>query len=191
VPRRPDPDLEGKILNAAQKLWKRGGEKALSMRTVATAAGTNTPAVYRRFRHREDILRALLQRIRLDIAAALEGIASPEEGCERYLEYALSHPREYELFFQKEYELFHSPRSIRAGIKPVGRPVRDLMRRKLAERLGGSPEDHGHILVALQMQVHGAAMLMIAKTILPQHAEEARKIFTASVAALLQAAGGL
>ncbi len=55
MPRRPDPDLEGKILDAAQKLWKKGGEKALTMRTVARAAGTNTPAVYRRFRDRDDI----------------------------------------------------------------------------------------------------------------------------------------
>ena len=42
---------------------------------------------------------------------------SPEEGCERYLDYALSHPHEYELLFQQEYELFHSARSMRAGVK--------------------------------------------------------------------------
>ncbi|MGA8236889.1 MAG: helix-turn-helix domain-containing protein, partial [Candidatus Sulfotelmatobacter sp.] len=117
MPRRADPDLEDKILDAAQKLWKKGGEKALTMRTVARAAGTNTPAVYRRFRDRDDILRGLLQRIRWEIAAQLEGISSPEEGCERYLDYAVSHPREYALFFQKEYELFYSARSLRAGFK--------------------------------------------------------------------------
>ncbi|MGA7359616.1 MAG: hypothetical protein WBW70_12215, partial [Candidatus Sulfotelmatobacter sp.] len=76
-----------------------------------SAAATNTPSVYRRFRDRDDILRALLQRIRLEVAAALESVFSPEEGCERYLDYALSHAHEYELFFQKEYELFHSARS--------------------------------------------------------------------------------
>ena len=120
MPRRADPKLEGKILDAAQKLWKKGGEKALTMRTVARAAGTNTPAVYRRFRDRDDILRGLLQRIRWEIAAQMEGISSPEEGCERYLDYALSHPREYELFFQKEYELFYSARSLRAGVEAYG-----------------------------------------------------------------------
>jgi AcrR family transcriptional regulator len=191
VPRRPDPDLEGKILDAAQKLWKKGGEKALTMRAVAKAAGTNTPSVYRRFRDRDDILRGLLQRIRLEIAAHLEGISSPEEGCERYLEYALSHPREYELFFQKEYELFHSARSIRAGVKPVVRPVRDIMRRRVAEKLGGSPGNHEGVVIALRMLVHGAAMLLIAKSILPEDAREARTVLTASVTALLQAADGL
>ncbi len=189
MPRRPDPDLEGKILDAAQKLWKKGGEKALTMRTVARAAGTNTPAVYRRFRDRDDILRGLLQRIRWEIAAQMERIASPEEGCERYLDYALSHPREYELFFQKEYELFYSARSIRAGFKPKVLPVRDVMRQKVTEKLGGAPDDHERLLVALRMVVHGAAMLLIEKAILPEDTAEARAVFTATVAALLKTSG--
>ncbi len=191
MPRRPDPELEGKILNAAQKLWKKGGEKALTMRTVARAAGTNTPAVYRRFRDRNDVLRGLLQRIRWDIAAQMEGISSPEEGCERYLDYALSHPREYELFFQKEYELFYSARSIRAGFRPTVLPVRDVMRQKVTEKLGGAPDDHERLLLALRMVVHGAAMLLIEKAILPEDAAEARAVLTSSVAALLSAADGL
>jgi AcrR family transcriptional regulator len=191
VPRRPDPDLEGKILDAAQKLWKKGGEKALTMRTVARAAGTNTPAVYRRFRDREDILRGLIQRIRLEIAAQLEAASSPEEGCKRYLDYALNHPREYELFYEHSYELYYSPRSKRAGVKVVGQPAKDAMRRKLTERLGGSPNDHERALTGLWMTVHGAAMLLIEKAILPEDAEEAGSVFSATVAALLREAGRL
>ena len=49
------------------------------MRAVARAAGTNTPAVYRRFRDRDDILRAMLQRIRFDLAAALKSAPSTED----------------------------------------------------------------------------------------------------------------
>lgn len=161
------------------------------MRRVAQAAGTNTPAVYRRFRDRDDILRGLLQRIPWEIAAQMEGIASPEEGCERYLDYALSHPREYELFFQKEYELFYSARSIRAGFKPKVLPVRDVMRQKVTEKLGGAPDDHERLLLALRMVVHGAAMLLIEKAILPEDAEEARAVFAAAVTALLQTADEL
>jgi AcrR family transcriptional regulator len=190
VPRRPDPDLEHRILDAAQKLWKKGGEKALTMRTVAQAAGTNTPSVYRRFRNRDDILRALLQRMRLEMAAALEGGSSPEDGCERYLDFALSHPYEYELFYQHEYELFHSARSSRAGVKSVARPGRDAMRQKVAEKLGGSPGEHERLVTALWMVCHGAAMLLIAKMIPPMDAVEARAVFKASVAALLQRAVG-
>ena len=191
MPRRADPELEGKILDAAQKLWKKSGARGLTMRAVAQAAGTNTPSVYRRFRDRNDILRGLLQRIRWEIAAQMEGISSPEEGCERYLDYALRHPREYELFFQKEYELFYSARSLRAGYKPTVLPVRDAMRQKVAEKLGGSSGDHERVLMALRMLVHGAAMLLIEKAILPEDAGEARAVMTASVAALLRAGDGL
>jgi AcrR family transcriptional regulator len=188
VPRRQDPDLEGKILDAAQKLWKRGGQKSLTMRTVAKAAGTNTPAVYRRFKDRDDILRTLLNRLRLEIAGTLEGARSPEEGCERYLDFALSHPHEYELFFQHNYELEHSPRARRSGGRPMGQPARDAMRKKLAEKFGGAPSDYGRMVVALWMVGHGAAMLMIAKSILPDDAKAARAIYSKLVKALLEAA---
>ncbi len=191
MPRRPDPELEGKILDAAQKLWKKGGEAALTMRAVAKAAGTNTPSVYRRFRDRDDILRGLLLRVRLELAATMAEASSPEEGCERYLDYALRHPHEYELFYQHDYELHYSPRSGRAGVKKVGQPARDAMRRKLAEKLGGSPGDHERLLLALWMVGHGAAMLLIAKTILPKDAAAARAVFTETVAALLGAARGV
>ncbi|MGA9510770.1 MAG: TetR/AcrR family transcriptional regulator [Candidatus Sulfotelmatobacter sp.] len=186
MPRLPDPDLEERILKAARKLWKKGGENGLTMRAVAKAAGTNTPAIYRRFRDREDILRALLQRIRLEFGALMEGAASAEDACECYLDYALSHPHEYELFYQHEYELFYSGRAIRAGARNLmGRPARNAMKKKLAERFGGAPEDHAHLTISLWMLGHGAAMLMIAKTILPEDADQARAVFTASVRALL------
>ena len=187
MPRRPDPDLEALILKAAQKLWRRGGEKALTMRAVAREARTNTPSVYRRFRTREDILRALLQRIRLDLAALLENAPSAEEGCEQYLDFAVSHPHEYTLLYQQEYDLFYSARSQRAGARPAGRPSREALRRKLMERLGPSPDDHEGLLIALWMVVHGTAMLLIAKTIVPKDTAAARAVFTALVARLLQA----
>jgi len=187
VPRRPDPDLEGKILDAAQKLWKKGGEKRLTMRAVALAAGTNTPSVYRRFRDRDDILRGILDRIRLEIAATMEKSSSPEEACERYLEYALSHPHEYELFYQRNYDLFESPRSSRTRVKLVGQPARDAMRRKLTEKLGGSAADHEALLTALWMLVHGAAVLLIGELILPKEAAGARAVLSQAVTALLRA----
>ena len=187
MPRPSNPDLEEQILKAARKLWKKGGESALTMRAVAEAAGTNTPAVYRRFRDREDILRALLQCIRLKFAAVLRAAPSPEDACERYVDYGLSHPHEYELFYRHEYELFYSAHSIRAGARnTVGRPARDAMSKKLAEKFGGAPEDHKRLNVSLWMLAHGATMLMIGKTILPKEVQESRATFTAAVAALLE-----
>ncbi|HLW86500.1 MAG TPA: TetR/AcrR family transcriptional regulator [Candidatus Sulfotelmatobacter sp.] len=184
MPRQPDPDLEGRILNAAGKLWAKGGEGALTMRAVAKAAGTNTPALYRRFKDRKDILRALLQRTRAEITALAEASLTPEEVCERYVEYGLSHPHLYELFYQHEYELFHPSRAGRPPSRET-RPALDAVRRKLAERLGGAPEDHTRVALALWMLAHGMAMLAIGKS-LRDFEPGVRSVFTAAVAALVR-----
>jgi len=182
--RRPDPELEKKILDAAQILWKKGGEKALTMRKVARVAGTNTPAVYRRFRDRDDILRGLLQRIRLEIAAEVEKASSAEQACEYYLDYALRHPLEYELFYQYVGELdYAGPR--RRGRRIV-RPARDAVREKLRAQLGESSDNNEGILLALWMICHGTAMLLIDRSVLPEDEAIAREVFTASVATLLR-----
>ena len=99
MPRHPDPDLEERVLKAADGLWKRGGERALTMRAVARAAGTNTPAVYRRFKNREDLIRGLLLRIASRIGQQFEQSQTLEQMAEAYVEFALKMPNEYELFY--------------------------------------------------------------------------------------------
>jgi AcrR family transcriptional regulator len=189
MPRQPDPDLEGRVLAAASRLWARGGEKALTMRAVAKAAGTNTPAVYRRFKDREDILRALVQRMRAEVTALAERSETPEEACERYVDYGLSHPHEYELFYQHEYELFHPSRAGRPPSRET-RPALDAVRRKLAERLGGAPDDHTSVALALWMLAHGTVMLMIGKSLL-DFEPGVRSVFSAAVKALLRESANL
>ncbi|MGD0760262.1 MAG: TetR/AcrR family transcriptional regulator [Candidatus Sulfotelmatobacter sp.] len=184
MPRHPDPDLEGRILAAASKLWAKGGEHALTMRAVAKAAGTNTPALYRRFKDRNDILRALVQRMRAEITALAEASRTPEEICERYVDYGLSHPHEYELFYQHEYELFRASRAGRAPSRET-RPALDAVRRKLAEKLGGVPDDHTRPALALWMLAHGMAMLMIGKS-MHDFEPGVRGVFSAAVAALVR-----
>src|ERR1700730_9339646 len=99
MPRQPDPNLEDRILNAAQALWKRGGDKALTMRAVARAAGTNTPAVYRRFKDRRDLVRGLVLRTvarlrrHFEAGETLEGMAGTYGGEE------VTRPPGYELFY--------------------------------------------------------------------------------------------
>ncbi len=182
--RPSDPELEGKILEAARKLWKKGGAGSLTMRAVARAAGTNTPAVYRRFRDRDDLLRGMLRQMRFEIAAEVEQAATVEEACEKYLEYALAHPWDYELFYQHDYELDHS----RRRGEQVVRPARAAMREKLQDRLGGSEMSREVMLTALWMLGHGAAMLLIDKSIPPEEAPRARKVFSAAVKALMREA---
>jgi len=152
LPRQADPQLEQRILDAACRLWSRGGEKSLTMRGVAKAAGTTTPTVYERYRDREDILRALRMQTRIDLFSALSRTRSLTQACERYLEYALKNPHSYEVLFDG----FAQPPSLH---EPW--PSFNLMRIRLAKRLGGAPRGHTRLMLALWSLMHGTAMLMI------------------------------
>ncbi len=152
MPRQPDPQLEQRILDAACRLWARGGEKSLTMRGVAGAAGTTTPTVYERYHDRDDILRAVRLRTRLELFAALGRTRSLDQACERYLEFALQHPHAYEVLFDG----FAQPPSLH---EPW--PSFNLMRQCLTQRLGGTPRSHTRLMLSLWSLMHGTAMLLI------------------------------
>jgi AcrR family transcriptional regulator len=152
LPRQADPQLEKRILDAACRLWSRGGEKALTMRGVAQAAATTTPTLYERYRDRDDILRAVRLRTRVDLFAALGQTQSLSQACERYLEFAIEHPHAYEVLFDG----FAQPPSLH---EPW--PSFNLLRMRLAERLGGAPRQHTRLMLSLWSLLHGTAMLLI------------------------------
>ncbi len=186
MPRPPDPDLENRILNAAQKLWKKEGAKALTMRAVARAAGTNTPAVYRRFHDRRAIVRALLRRTQHEVGDALQRCRSFEAVAAAYLEYALKHPHEYELFYQHVDVLSGPDHSGRVPSLKELQPNFALIKRKLSEQLGGTPEDHGRRALALWAMAHGTALLVLSKAISTRQAAALRSVYTAAVGAMLR-----
>ena len=175
MPRQPDPLLEGRILEAARKLFLKGGEQSLSMRSLARLAHTNTPAVYRRFRNRKAILLALLKRYQQDLHGVLLPCHSPQEACQAMLEFALAHPREYQLAYSDWFFRFPEPR-----------PNFEYLKGKFAEWLGGSPEDRSSLALGLWAQVHGTAMLLISKAVPPKDQPELHSVFTASVELLVR-----
>jgi AcrR family transcriptional regulator len=152
LPRHPDPDLEQRILGAASKLWARGGEKALTMRAVAKAAGTTTPTVYERYRDRDDILRALRLKTRTELYAALKETRTLREAIQAQLDFALAHSHAYEVLFDG----VAKPPSLHESW-----PTFNLMRERVAKRLGGSPRNHTRIMLAVWSLMHGTAMLII------------------------------
>ena len=184
MPRHPDAGLEDRVLNAAHALWQRGGDKALTMRAVARVAGTNTPAVYRRFKNRQDLVRGLLRRIASRIGERFNQAKNIEEMAEAYVDFALRMPHEYELFYSHAREL--SPR--KAG-RP--RPIREsrpnfaLLEQLLAKRLGGAPEEHTELALAIWATLHGTTMLLLAKSIPEGHEEELRSACRSAVKALI------
>jgi AcrR family transcriptional regulator len=152
VPRHPDPDLEQRILGAASRMWARGGEKALTMRAVAKAAGTTTPTVYERYRDRNDILRALRLQTRSELFAALSRTRTLREAFQAHLDFALEHPHAYEVLFDG----VARPPSLHEAW-----PSFNLMRERVATRLGGDPRQHTRVMLAVWSLMHGTAMLII------------------------------
>jgi AcrR family transcriptional regulator len=188
MPRHPDPDLEERVLKAADVLWKRGGERALTMRAVARAAETNTPAVYRRFKNREDLIRGLLYRIVGRLRQQFDRGETIEQMAEAYVEYALKLPNEYELFYT--HGRLMSPRKGRGAPRPIreSRPNFDLAEQLLAKRFGGTPDDHTQTALALWALLHGTSSLLLTRSIPEGHEEAMREACRAGVKALLKAA---
>lgn len=150
MPRPIDPGLESKVLEAARKLWVKGGGKALTIRSVAKLAGTNPPALYRRFPDRDAILKALVEAYQADFVRDVESSESPKEFALRVLDIAMRRPQEYELFLW----------GLRRGVTDA-RPVAELFMRRCAETLGGSPSDYLDLTLALRALLRGTAMYLM------------------------------
>jgi AcrR family transcriptional regulator len=127
------------------------------MRSIAAIAQTNTPAVYRRFRNRDAILRALVESYQRELFEAVEPCRSLEEVAECVLNFALRHPREYELMMS----------GLLAKITK-SRPNLEFVVAKSAKWLGGSPEDQRVLVLTVWSLMHGTIMLTISGT-LPEH----------------------
>jgi AcrR family transcriptional regulator len=122
------------------------------MRGVAKAAGTTTPTLYERYHDRDDILRAVRIQTRVELFAVLGHTRSITQACEGYLDFALEHPHAYEMLFDG----FAQPPSL---YEPW--PSFNLMRLRLAQRLGGTPRTHTRLMLSVWSLMHGTAMLMI------------------------------
>ena len=185
MPRRADPNLEKRVLDAAQKLWRGGGDKNLSMRALARAARTNTPAIYRRFKDRKEILRALLLRVRTRQVEAIQSARSLEEAIDLYIDFALKNPWEYELYYLQEHE------QLRPAVSrsPEIGPGFVWLQNQMAERLGGSPDEHASLGLALWGLAHGTVMLLISKVVSLARAAELRAGCREAIEVLLKGAG--
>lgn len=153
MPRHINPDVEGRIIAAARKLWHAGGEDALSMRAIARAARTNTPAVYRRFRDREDILRALVATYLEQLFREVEPATSVSDLLDRVLHFAMRQPREYELMTS----------GLLARVTK-SRPALELATVRAASWLGGTPEGNQKLSMCVWALMHGLIMLKISGT---------------------------
>ena len=181
MPRTADAGLEARVLDAAYQLWSRRGEKALTMRAVARTAGTTTPTLYQRFRDKRDILELLRKRAQEIMFSYMRRAHSCEEFCLRYFEFALKH--------SNEYQLIHADWVVRLA-KEEPRPSFELLKRSLADRLGGAPEQHAGLALALAALLHGTATLLLTKGVPERISRELRHACVAAFETLVENAAG-
>jgi AcrR family transcriptional regulator len=181
MPRTADARLEGRIVDAAYQLWSRGGEKALTMRAVARTARTTTPTLYQRFRDKKDILELLRRRAQAIMFSYIRRAHSAEEFCQRYFEFASRH--------RNEYELIHADWVVRLA-KEEPRPSFELLKKHLADRLGGTVEQHASLALALAALLHGTATMLLTKGAPERISRELRHACVAAFEALVDCGRG-
>ena len=108
---------------------------------------------------------------------------------EAYVDSALQQPHDYELFYTHARQL--SPRKGSGKPRPIreSRPNFAFVEERLAHRLGGSPEDHTQLALAVWATLHGTTMLLLSKAIPEGHEEELRSACRSAVKAMIEGAG--
>ena len=177
MPRKADAELEGRILDAAYKLWSKKGEKALTMRAVARAAGTTTPTMYQRFRDKNDLKMLLRNRALGTLVSVLQPACSPSATCGRFLEFSMKHPHEYRLL-TADWAARLSRRE--------PRPTFEIIKKRLATQLGGAPEEHARLALALGALIHGTATMLLAEGVHEKVSRQLRSTCNEACEALIQ-----
>ena len=180
MPRKADKQLEGRIVDAAYRLWSKGGEHALTMRAVALAAMTTTPTLYKRFQDKHDLIAFLRVRARERMFNALQPARSTAEACRLGLEFALTNANEYLLLTSDWAERF-------ARKEPM--PSYEYVQERLAEDLGGVAPDYAQLALALVAQVHGTAILLLGDGVARQIAKEFKDACLEACQALIEGGG--
>lgn len=151
MPRKADVRLEGRIIDAAYHLLSERGEEALTMRAVASACGTTTPTLYERFSNKEDLLSLLRRRARLSLFSAIKSSRRPEQVCRRVLDFFAAHRNDFRLI-SEDWAI--------AFARKEHMPSFEFLKQSLSNQLGGQPDQHTPVALALVALLHGTATLI-------------------------------
>jgi AcrR family transcriptional regulator len=179
MPRKADAHLEGRILDAAYRMWSKRGEHALTMRAVASASRTTTPTLYERFSNKDDLLSLLRRRARLNLFSAIKSSKTPAQACRRVLDFFAAHPNDFCLI-SEDWAL--------AFARKEHMPSFEFLKRLLAAELGGKPDHHMPIALALVALLHGTSTLLHSVDIHKKISRDFRNACISACEGLIQAA---
>ena len=156
-----------RVIGAARRVLARDGAAALSMRNVASEAGITATAIYRHFASKDELLRALI-RERYDVF--LQYLADAPAGrkpidrlvavFDRYLDFAIEHPRAYELLFVSPHgiSIDRYPTDFNSGRSRGFRRLRALVEACMA---AGQLREGDATDVALDLYAHAHGLVML------------------------------
>ena len=150
MPRKPDPNLEQAILDAALRLLEKHGVDAVTMREVAKAAGTTTPTLYERFRDRDTLLEAITDFHRDKLISNLSENDSLEQAAAKFLAYCRKSPNAVDLLLKR----------IATNLKAKKRgPMYELVRNNLMKINGLDAKEAEEMTLATSSMIFGTALL--------------------------------
>ena len=169
----PDPpdaadDLTSRLVDEAGRLLLEHGIGGLSLRKLATAAGTSTMSVYTRFGGKQQLLAAMHRQGFDRLGAALTDAARADadplqvlaEIGQAYRRAALASPTLYGLMFGPPVPGFEPSPEDAAAARATYRPLVDAVRRCVdAQVLTGDPDQ---VALHLWAVVHGMVSLELA-----------------------------
>jgi AcrR family transcriptional regulator len=178
MPRKPDPGLEDRIVEAALRLLDRAGEDAITMRSVAVEAGTTTPTLYERFGDRDALMRRLVELSTDQVLATLSPKTSVEDIFGEYLRFSVPRPTRFNLTV----ETFGA--RLVTGDKM---PVYELLKVRTAEQLGISGIECEDLALAITSLAFGTVRGMIAAGEDTRHARDLERTSLQALRVLLNA----
>lgn len=178
MPRRPDAELEEKIVAAAMRLLDGGGEPAITLRAVAQEAETTTPTIYERFRNREVLMKRLVDQATEDLMALLQPLASIEAFFRSYLRHSRVHPMRVGLMVET-----FGARYV-AGDKM---PAFELLQSRIETEIGIKGRKCEDLALAIASLGFGTAQGMIAAGSNTQHAAQFQRSALEALRMLLAA----
>ena len=181
MPRKLDTRLEGRIVDAAYQIWQKKGQQALTMRHVARAAGTTTPTLYQRFSDKDDLLSLLRSRARLNLFSTIKGSRTPEQVCRRALDFFTGNPNDYRLISEDWAMAFARREHM---------PSFEFMKQRIADQLGGQPDEHTPLALALVALLHGTATLLLPASAREKHFRDFRQACLLACEVLIAGASG-
>lgn len=153
MPRVANPQLTARLLTGALRILDEQGMEAVSMRSVASAAGVTTGAIYERFADRDALMMGVVGLVQKDLLAAFQPSRSVEDMAKRFIGYYCRYPHRFALSLL----LFDARLASGAPM-----PVYEMLKTLLTREIDVDVRIREHIGLALTSLTFGTIRSMIA-----------------------------